>query len=420
MMRDRTMRILAEGVRASNDTWETGLNNNSLIIGPSGAGKTRGFVIPNILASEGSLVVTDTKGDLYGKLAPQLKRKGFAVECLDFVDVTKSKIGYDPLDYVRMVRDVPREQDMLSIAAALCTVENSQDPFWDYAARGIVASMIGYVMAALPAEERHLSVVAGMYDLLIDGRYARLVSELEPGSFAVQQLAPAIGAKDSEKMLGSLNGVVGEKLAPYRVSELCRLFDRPRRVRFENLRRRRTALFVHISDVDGSMDKLIALFYSQLFKALIGAKEKPGKPFLPVHVIMDDFACGCRVHGFDRIISVIRSRDIYASIIIQSISQLQGLYGAQASAIAESCDSTLYLGGNDPGTARWIAERANRPPHAVLSMPVGEALLLQRGKSARSVRVYKPEDDLRKTCRDRRDPARELPDPWEDRQSECG
>lgn len=105
MRRDRSVRILAEGITASNDTWRTGLNNNTLVIGPSGAGKTRGYVIPNILASEGSIVVTDTKGELYGQMKEQLEQKGFLVSCIDFTDPHASTIGYDPLDHIRMIND---------------------------------------------------------------------------------------------------------------------------------------------------------------------------------------------------------------------------------------------------------------------------------------------------------------------------
>lgn len=124
MRQDNSVRILAKGVTASNDSWRTGLNNNTLVIGPSGAGKTRGYVIPNILASEGSVVITDTKGELHGQLREQLEQKGFNVSCIDFTDPAASTIGYDPLDHIRVVDGKAREQDMISVAASLCPVDN--------------------------------------------------------------------------------------------------------------------------------------------------------------------------------------------------------------------------------------------------------------------------------------------------------
>ena len=136
---------------------------------------------------------------------------------------------------------------------------------------------------------------------------------------------------------------------------------------------------------------MVALFFEQLFRALINAKERNDEPFYPVHVIMDDFACGCPIGHFDNIISVIRSRGIYASAIVQSIAQLEALYGSRAATIMENCDTVLYLGGNDVSTARWIGERANKPAYSILSMPVEDALLLQRGAAVRKVRRYRLE-----------------------------
>ncbi len=149
---------------------------------------------------------------------------------------------------------------------------------------------------------------------------------------------------------------------------------------------------VHISDVDRSMDRLVALFYEQLFRILIKTKERKNQPFYPVHVILDDFACGCRVADFESIISVIRSRGIYVSTVIQSIAQLETKYKERSSTIVENCDTVLYLGGNDPQTARLIAERANKPVHEILSMPVGDMLLIQRGQPVRKVKRYALEE----------------------------
>ena len=392
MRRDRSVRILAEGVTASNDSWRTGLNNNTLIIGPSGAGKTRGYVTPNILASEGSIVVADTKGELHERLREQLEQKGFLVSCIDFTDPAASTIGYDPLDHIRIVDGNAREQDMISIAASLCPIDNNYEPFWDFIVRGLIASLIGYTMAALPEEERNLSSVCRLYDTVVDGRYEKLILEMQdedPMAFAVRQHSASMAAKEAEKMAASIKSVTGQKLLPYMVSEVDQLFKMGNRIDFRDLRREKTALFVHVSDVDRSMDRLVALFYEQMLKTLVERSDQDG---YPVHVILDDFACGCPIQGFDSISSVIRSRGIYVSLIIQSIAQLESLYGNKAATICDNCDTTLYLGGNDPATARWIGERANRPPHAILTMPVDDALLIQRGKSVQKVKRYRLED----------------------------
>ena len=295
MRRDRSIRILAKGVTVSNDTWRTGLNNNTLVIGPSGAGKTRGYVIPNLLASEGSVVVTDTKGELYGRLRDQLERRGYRVSCIDFTDPLASTIGYDPLDHIHMINGKAREQDMASVAASLCPVDNGYEPFWDYIVRGLITSLIGYTMAALPKEEWNLSSICELYGTVVDGRYEKLIEELKeekPNAFAVRQYAATMAAKDAEKMTASIRSVTGEKLLPYMVGEVDQLFKMGNRIDFCDLRRQKTALFVHVSDVDRSMDRLVALFYEQMFKALIERSDQDG---FPVHIILDDFACGCPI-----------------------------------------------------------------------------------------------------------------------------
>lgn len=398
MRLENSKRILAEGISVSNDTWATGVNNNTLLIGASGSGKTRGYVIPNIRQAKESLIITDPKGNLYDKLAPELAAKGYEVDCLDFKNCAESRCGYNPLDYIRMEDDgKPNEQDILTIAAAMSPVENTRDPYWSLASRDLLSSFIGYTMTYLPKEEQNLRTICKLADVEADGRYEKLLDELgqeEPEAFAIRQYSVIRTASDAEKTVASIRGVLAPRLSPFRVKGVERLSTMRNRVRFEDLRKKKTALFVNISDTDPSMDILVALFYNQAFHTLIDEEAKSGELFLPVHIIMDDFACGCRLENFDRLISVIRSRDIYASIIIQSVAQLEKLYGAAAATICENCDTTLYLGGNDPITARWIGQRSNNPAFSVLSMTVEEALLLQRGQTVKKVHRYRPENEV--------------------------
>ena len=140
------------------------------------------------------------------------------------------------------------------------------------------------------------------------------------------------------------------------------------------------------------MDRLVSLLYTQAIQALCNTPEADGETFLPVRMIMDDFASGCRVEGFDKIISVVRSRHLYLSVIIQSLSQLEGLYGSACSAtILNNADTLLYLGGTDMATARYIGDRANLPAHRILDMDVDDALLFRRGQAVRRVKRYRPE-----------------------------
>lgn len=152
-------RILAENQKVNNDTWITGLNNNDVIIGPSGAGKTRGYVIPNILQAEESIIVADTKGNLSSMLIRRMRKRGYSCRTLDFTD-GYSTVGYNPFDYIRYneKEDSYSAADIKTIAAAMVPIE-SREPFWDYAARMYLESMIAYVLECLPKEEHTLMAV---------------------------------------------------------------------------------------------------------------------------------------------------------------------------------------------------------------------------------------------------------------------
>ena len=396
-MRDKTTRILAEGVTVSNDTWETGLNNNDIIVGPSGAGKTRGYLVPALLTTDDtSLIVSDTKDVLYHQYAHRLAERGYRVQLLDLTDCAHSPVGYNPLDYIRMDGHKANEQDVLRVAAALCPVEDHYQPFWEYSAMGLCASMIAYAMVALPASEAHLASVSRLYEASFDDAYERLIAEMqvvEPRALAVRQFLPAKMGQQAEKMMASIKTILGEKMAVYASDAVERLFTLPERVDLASLRRLKTCLFVNQSDTDRSMDRLVSLLYIQAMQALCNTPEVDGETYLPVRMIMDDFASGCRVPEFDKIISVVRSRHLYLSIIIQSLSQLEGLYGtARSATILNNADNLLYLGGCDVATARYVGYRANLPAHSVLDMGVENALLFQRGHGVRRVRRYRPEE----------------------------
>lgn len=363
------------------------INRNVAVVGPTGSGKTVGWVIPSIMAAEGSVVVTDTKGTLHSLLCDRLAQQGYAVKVIDFVNPTASSVGYDPLDQIRVTDGRPNEQDVQAVAHALCPIENLMDPFWDYAACNLIQSMIGYVLEALPEEEHNLSSVAALYQCVADDSYSKLIDELEtmsPDSYAVRQYASTKAAKNADKMAASIAGIVGEKLSPFGAREIASLFTMAERIDFDDLRKRKTALFLNTSDCDRSVDRLVSLCYSQMYAALI-RDWKPG--VIPVDVIHDDFAAGTRIAGFDGLISVVRSRDIRVNIIIQSLAQLSKLYWSSASTIVENCDTVIYLGGNDISTAAYVGARIGCNAQAVLELPPGEALVLQRGTKPRRVEV---------------------------------
>lgn len=396
-MRNTGYRILAQGQTTSNDTWSTGRNNNDLIIGPSGAGKTRGYVIPNILQCNESLIVTDTKGALYGQVGHVLKRHGYDVQEINLADCLSSPWGYDPLDYVRYDerRDKYNEQDIMAIAAAIVPDEpRNDDPYWHRAARMLLESLIAYTMECLPEDEHSLTSVVKLFDCLNDGTFGRLMAELgeiDPDSFSVSRYKSCTSCRQAEKMYASVVGILAEKLSILTFDGARALISNLQRVDFRALGRHKTAVFLEISDTDRSIDRLAGLFYTQALHILSDmADHSPGHRLnVPVRFILDDFAAGSRIEDFDGITSVIRSREISVSIILQSITQLEALYGpARAATITNNCDQCLYLGGQDVETARIISTKANKSVNTILNMPLSDAWLFVRGQAPQQVGKY--------------------------------
>lgn len=404
-MQRHSSRILAANRSVSNDTWATGLNNNDLVVGPSGSGKTRGYVIPNILQSDESLIITDTKGNLREQLGGVLEGNGYSVLELDLAGCDSSRNGYDPLDYIRTVESPGdgcghcSEQDVMTVSAALAPVQSQRDPFWDYAACGLLASIIAYVMDCLPPREHTMESVLSLFHEINTGRYAALIDELawtDPDSMAVSQYRLFDAGRNAEKMRASIQGILGERLSIFAFSGTRALLRHPKKIDIASIGRRKTALFLRLSDTDRSMDRLASLFYAQALQVLCGLAdaEPDGRLKVPVRFILDDFAASadCCIPDFDKITSVIRSREISVSIILQSLSQLEASYGhSKAMTIVNNCDHLLYLGGQDVETARYISTKANKSVHTILQTPLDAAWLFTRGRAPEAVRRYVPE-----------------------------
>lgn len=395
-MPNQSRRILARDQCVGNNTWETGLNNNDLIIGPSGSGKTRGYVIPNILQAHESLIITDTKGDLCQQTRGILEKRGYTVQEINLTDCITSPYGYNPLDYIRVENGRCHEQDVMTVAAALVPVGNLRDPFWDLAARSMLASMIAYVMERLPERERTMDSVTRLFREMGTGKFDQLMSELveiDPECLAAIQYQMFSLGQKAEKMYASIQGILAEKLSTFTFSGVQFLTDHPCKIHLPDIGERRTAVFLHISDTDRSMDRIAALFYTQALQVLCNSADerRTRRLKVPVRLILDDFAAAADtcIPDFDKITSVIRSREISVSIILQSLSQLEASYGhARAMTIINNCDHLLYLGGQDVETARYIATKANKSTTSVLQMSLDGAWLFSRGEVPRQVQKY--------------------------------
>lgn len=392
------------------DSFETGLNNNMLVIGPSGAGKTRHVLKPNLLQMGSSFIVLDTKGALCRDMGPVLVQSGYKVERLDFASVSDEpgplpagvmNAGYDPLAFIR--RDAhgrPNQQDILSVAKAISPVGDHQDPFWDNSAANLLAALIAYVMEELPRQEQNFSAVIELADHLQDGAALRLLEDLEisdPLSFACSMYRRYAGVTDSEKTHASILGFVAEKLMCLGFDGALGLYTTPHQVDVAGFGHERRALFVTVSDIDRSLDPLASLFVDQVFKALVREADRcPGGCLpLPVRLLLDDFA-NLYIQHIDDVLSIVRSREVWVTLLLQSVNQLEARYGrSRAMSIMSNCDTQLVLGFQDLDTAQCFAERADRMPKTLLEMPAGRAWLFVRGRRAEEVESCRLEEHPR-------------------------
>lgn len=382
-------RILAAGIEISNDTRVSGCNNNDIICGNSGSGKTGGYVIPNIQNIDSSLVVSDTKGRLEHCFRSQLTAKGYQIYTLDLVNPMRS-CGYNPMAFIRQYADGSyREQDILTLARLLCPMNQASEPIWDLSAASYIAFLISYCLETEPPEKRNLIRVSDLHRQFVkpdgDIQFLEWIAD-HPESFASKKYYEIAANRTADKMFASILGFVNICLEPYSFKEAKSIFAGSDNFDINELGQTKTVLFLNVSDTDRTYDRLANIFYAQALQVLCAQADanSDGKLPVPVRLIMDDFASSAVIPDFDKIISVIRSRDIYVSLIIQSLSQLESMYTPAVSrTILNNCDHILYLGSQDIDTAAYIAARAGRTPEAILCMPRDKAYLITSGEKAR-------------------------------------
>lgn len=381
-------RVIAKDHFVSNDTRKTGCNNNDLIIGTSGSGKTGGYVIPNLQELTGSIIVADTKGQLQRRFRNEFIQRGYEVHTIDFVNPEKSE-GYNPLNYIRYDgKGRINEQDILRVSRLLVPTLDEKEPIWEQSAAAVVAFGIGYVMDALPESKRNLIEVANVCrDVTRNINDSKITSWVENNrdTFAAKKYSEMVTNHEADKMFASIAGFVAAALELFNYRESTYIFAKRNSVKIENIGKKNTVLFLNVSDLDSSYDRMVNLFYDQALQVLCrqADESKEGRLEVPVRIIMDDFAASAKIPEFDRIISVIRSRDISVSIILQSISQLNSMYNeAEATTITNNCDTVIYLGGQDYRTAEFISRRACKTVESVLQKPRDKVYVMISGEKA--------------------------------------
>lgn len=339
-------------------------NLNVLICGGSGAGKTRFYAKPNVMQCNCSYVILDPKGEIVRDVGELLEKKGYEVKVLDLINMEKSHC-YNPFVYLKSDNDVQR---LVTNLFRSTTPKGSQsnDPFWDTAASMLLLSLVFYLWYEAPEEEQNFTMVmemlrAGevredddMYLSPLDILFEKLEVR-NPEHIALKYYRDY--RSGSAKTLKSIQITLASRLEKFNLESLSKL-TMTDELELETLGEKKTALFALIPDNDSSFNFIVSILYTQLFQQLFYTADHKYGGRLPVHVhfVMDEFANVSLPDDFDKALSVMRSREVSVSIILQNLAQLKALFEKQWESIVGNCDTFLYLGGNEQSTHKYLSE----------------------------------------------------------------
>lgn len=356
--------LLTQNFRISLDTHKHRRCLNILVVGGSGAGKSRGFALPNIMQCCCSMVITDPKAELLRKTGGLLEKKGYEVRVFDLINPDTS-FCYNPFEYVHDDKDVLR---LISNLIQNTTPKGSQssDPFWEKSETALLQALMLYLLHEAPPEEQNFAMIMEMlgsaqvkeededYESPLDILFDRLEMR-DPDSIAVKQyhIYKQAAGKTAKSILIS----VGVRLAAFNLPQIAKLTNTDE-LDLSNMGERKVALFCCIPDADTSLNYLVGMIYSQLFQTLYYMADRVhgGALPVPVNCIMDEFPNVSLPNEFEKILTTCRSRSIYCSIIIQNMSQLKALFKDSWESLVGNCDEFLYLGGNEKETHKYVSE----------------------------------------------------------------
>ena len=356
--------LLTQNVRMGLDGHRHRRNLNVLVCGGSGAGKTRFYAKPNVMQANTSMVILDPKGEILRDTGQLLQEKGYEVRILDLINMEKSHC-YNPFVYLKTDNDVQRLVTNLFKATTVKGAQ-SNDPFWDTAASMLLLSLVFFLKYEAPPEEQNFPMVMellrnGDIPEDVDG-YVSPLDELmdrlearEPDHIALKYYRNY--RSGAAKTVKSIQITLAARLEKFNLESLSALTVTDE-LDLASMGEKKVVLFALIPDNDTSFNFLISILYTQLFQALFYTADRKYGGLLPVHVhfIMDEFANVSLPDDFDKILSVMRSRGVSVSIILQNMAQLKALFGKQWESIAGNCDAFLYLGGNEQATHKYVSE----------------------------------------------------------------
>ena len=360
----KSNKLLTQNVRIGFDTRAHKRNIHVLVCGGSGSGKTRYYAKINVLQANTSMIILDPKGELLRDTGRLLAEQGYEVRVLDLLNMEKSHC-YNPFVYLDTDNDVQRLVTNL-FKATTPKGAASQDPFWDTAASMLLLALIFYLKYEAPPEEQNFDMVMELirsgevkedndkYQSILDELFNRLDMD-KPGHIALKYYRNYHSG--SAKTLKSIQITLASRLEKFNLTDLAKLTVVDE-LNLSEIGEKKTALFALISDNDTSFNFLISILYTQLFQKLFQSADYKYGGSLPMHVhfVMDEFPNIALPDDFDKILSVMRSRNISVSIIIQNMAQLKALFEKQWESIVGNCDEFLYLGGNELSTHEYVTK----------------------------------------------------------------
>ena len=356
--------LLTQHFRMGLDGYKHKRNLNVLVVGGSGAGKSRTYAIPNIMQCNCSMVITDPKAELLRKTGGVLERNGYEVRVFDLINPETSWC-YNPFAYVRDDKDVLKLINNL-IRNTTPKGAQSSDPFWEKSETALLQALMLYLLHEAPPEEQNFPMIMEMlgsaqvkeddedYQSPLDILFERLEMR-DPESIAVNQYA--IYKQAAGKTAKSILISVGVRLAAFNLKQIANLTCTDE-LDLYSIGEKKVALFCCIPDADTSMNYLVGMIYSNLFQTLyyVADRKYGGRLPIPVHCIMDEWPNVALPDDFDKILATMRSRGISCSIIIQNIAQMKALFKDSYESLIGNCDEFLYLGGNEKEGHKYVSE----------------------------------------------------------------
>lgn len=357
-------KILSQNVRIGLDGRRHRRNLNTLVIGGSGAGKTRFFGKPNLMQCNTSFVVLDPKGEQLRDVGNLLEKEGYVIKVVDLINMNRSHC-YNPFRYIKDDKDVLK---LITNLIRNTTPKGSQtnDPFWEKSETALLEALCLYLLHEAPEEEQNFTMVMEMiaaaevkeddeeYQSPLDELFERLEIR-NPNSLALKQYK--IYKQAAGKTAKSILISVGVRLSAFNLESIAGLTATDE-LELDLVGERKTAIFAVIPDNDSTFNFLIGMLYTQLFQMLYYQADivHGGALPIPVHFLMDEFANVALPDEFDKLLSTMRSRLIFVSIIIQNLAQIKGLYKDSWESIVGNCDTLYYLGGNEQSTHKFMSE----------------------------------------------------------------